>query len=66
MARFIGMQDLASQFKFGSSYQQQPGSHRSVKESGSSQHLQAYRRSVSLCSGLRNLRKAQPQEDLHD
>ena len=37
-----------------------------VEKSGPSQRLQAYRSSISLCSGLRHFRKNRFREDIHN
>ena len=58
MARSAGAHVSASRLRLGSScLQRQSECCCFVKEPGSSQRLQAYRSSISLCSGLRHFRK---------
>ena len=66
MARSIVMHVSISRSKFGfNCLQRLLVSRHSVEESSTWQHLEAYRSSTWLRSGLRNQRKARPREDLH-
>ena len=67
MARLAGAHVSTSRPRLGSTcLQRQSACCCFVEKSGSSQRLQAYRRSISLCLGLHHFRESRSREDIHN